>query len=426
MYTSRTVALLIGDTLCFLLALGVMISVESGQTPSLSTMRFYAAVFFVPLFLALMSSYLADLYEVGRMVPSPQSVGAFVLASALSGVFIALYFYLFPGSGITPKTNLVILAFTFLVFLLGWRQLFKTLFAGSIGWRVCFVGEHHEVGRLKEAFARHPHIGRVVGSVESIEHCLKQPLVADLLILAQESDAPAVERAAEITLPVITARRAFEEIFGRTPLSLFTPTEALALLEHREHGIGKFLWRVCEFLVASIILVVALPFLLVAALAIWLEDRGNFLYRQERVGYKKKKFFLYKLRTMRRDAEASGAQWAELRDGRITRVGRVLRKIHLDEVPQMINVIKGELALVGPRPEQSPFVEKLEQEIPFYFLRHRVKPGFTGWAQIKYRYARNIEESKEKFEYDLYYLRHRSLLLNIGILIKTAQIIFTH
>jgi lipopolysaccharide/colanic/teichoic acid biosynthesis glycosyltransferase len=129
---------------------------------------------------------------------------------------------------------------------------------------------------------------------------------------------------------------------------------------------------------------------------------------------------------MRKDAEKDGAQWAAHNDSRVTRVGAILRKTHIDEIPQLWNIIKGDLALVGPRPERPEFVEKLKQEIPYYFLRHIVKPGFTGWAQIKYRYARTVDDSREKFEYDLYYIKNRSLLLDLGIVVKTVQIIFTH
>ena len=124
------------------------------------------------------------------------------------------------------------------------------------------------------------------------------------------------------------------------------------------------------------------------------------------------------------NAEKNGPLWAEKNDPRITKVGKILRRTHLDELPQMINVLKGDISLVGPRPERPEFVEKLEKEIPYYHLRHIVKPGFTGWAQIKFRYARSVIDSLEKFEYDLYYIKNRSLLLDIYILLKTFGLFF--
>jgi hypothetical protein len=124
------------------------------------------------------------------------------------------------------------------------------------------------------------------------------------------------------------------------------------------------------------------------------------------------------------EAEKEGPKWAEIEDKRVTKVGKFLRRFHLDEIPQMINVIRGDISLVGPRPERPEFVEKLEKEIPYYNLRHIIKPGFTGWAQIKFRYARSVMDSLEKFQYDLFYIKNRSLLLDLKILLKTAQLIF--
>ena len=129
---------------------------------------------------------------------------------------------------------------------------------------------------------------------------------------------------------------------------------------------------------------------------------------------------------MKVGAEKGKAIWAKKEDKRATKVGRFLRKIHFDEIPQMINVIKGDISLVGPRAERSEFVEKLEKEIPHYHLRHLIKPGFTGWAQIKFRYGRSVMDSREKFQYDLYYLKNRNILLDLGILLKTFRLLFRH
>jgi lipopolysaccharide/colanic/teichoic acid biosynthesis glycosyltransferase len=126
-------------------------------------------------------------------------------------------------------------------------------------------------------------------------------------------------------------------------------------------------------------------------------------------------------------AETGTAVWSTGgKDSRITKVGAITRKLHVDEIPQMLNLLKGDLALVGPRPERPEFVANLEKEIPYYFMRHTIKPGFTGWAQIKFRYARTVLDSEEKFEYDLFYLKNRNIFLDVGIILKTAQIVFTH
>ena len=127
---------------------------------------------------------------------------------------------------------------------------------------------------------------------------------------------------------------------------------------------------------------------------------------------------------MQKEAEKNGPVWAEKKDPRVTRVGKILRKLHLDELPQMINIIKGDISLVGPRPERPIFVKRLEEQIPHYHLRHLIKPGFTGWAQIKFKYGRTVADSYDKFQYDLYYIKNRSLMLDLIILAKTSQLFF--
>lgn len=183
--------------------------------------------------------------------------------------------------------------------------------------------------------------------------------------------------------------------------------------------------RILDILFASIFLITTLPLWLLFAFLIFLEDQGPIFLRQKRVGKNGKIFYLLKFRSMTEDAEKEGAVWAEEEDKRITKVGRFLRESHLDELPQLINILKGEISLVGPRPERPEFVGLLEKEIPFYFLRHIVKPGFTGWAQIKFRYARSIQDSLEKFQYDLYYIKNRSLFLDLKILLQTFRLLLS-
>ena len=173
--------------------------------------------------------------------------------------------------------------------------------------------------------------------------------------------------------------------------------------------------------------------MILAIMARLIEDGKPIFIKQERVGLNNKIFKLYKLRSMivsseNGMAEKDGAVWSSglESDPRITKVGKIMRKTHIDEIPQMINVLKGDISIVGPRPERPEFVEVLEKEIPYYSFRHITKPGFTGWAQIKYHYANTTESSKEKFEYDLYYIKNSNIFIDIGIILRTVQIIFTH
>jgi exopolysaccharide biosynthesis polyprenyl glycosylphosphotransferase len=164
--------------------------------------------------------------------------------------------------------------------------------------------------------------------------------------------------------------------------------------------------------------------MVLAAIAIVLESGFPIFYRQERVGRGGKTFTVWKFRSMRTDAEADGqARWAVAGDSRITRVGRFLRKTRIDEMPQLFNVLKGDMSLVGPRPERPTFVADLAKEIPFYNARHSVKPGVTGWAQVRFTYGASIEDAKKKLEYDLYYVKNHSLVLDILILIETVRVV---
>jgi lipopolysaccharide/colanic/teichoic acid biosynthesis glycosyltransferase len=161
----------------------------------------------------------------------------------------------------------------------------------------------------------------------------------------------------------------------------------------------------------------------VAAL-IKLDSRGSVIYRQERVGEKSRSFQLIKFRTMVQDAEnGTGPVWAGTNDPRVTRVGRYLRRYRIDELPQFLNVLKGEMNLVGPRPERPEFVKTLEKEIPYYSLRHTIKPGVTGWGQVKHSYSGNIDESREKLAYDLFYIKNRTFMFELYILFKTVKVL---
>ena len=175
----------------------------------------------------------------------------------------------------------------------------------------------------------------------------------------------------------------------------------------------------CGLIIAAIFIIV-FPFV---AIAIKLDSPGAIFYKQERVGLKGTKFTIYKLRSMVQNAERNGAQWAIKGDARITKVGNFIRKTRLDELPQVINVLKGEMSMVGPRPERQQFIDKLEHQIPNFNKRLAVKPGLTGWAQVNYGYGSTVEDAKIKLSYDLYYCKHQSLALNFQILLRTFAVV---
>jgi len=169
-----------------------------------------------------------------------------------------------------------------------------------------------------------------------------------------------------------------------------------------------------------------LPVMLIVAVAIWLESRGegSIIYKQTRVGNGDKEFQMYKFRSMRANAEENGhAQWAKKHDARVTRIGAVIRKMRLDEAPQIFNVIKGDMSFVGPRPERPEFVKQLVEQYPYYRERHRMRPGLTGWAQIRHEYGDTFEDAFEKLQYDLYYVKNFSIFLDLLIIIHTVEVV---
>ena len=213
----------------------------------------------------------------------------------------------------------------------------------------------------------------------------------------------------------------YEQLTGRVPVEHVGSNWYVAMpIWHPGTGtLYPLLKRLMDIVLASLgLFFLGLAFPLIAA-AIYLDSPGPIFYTQERVGKGGRRFRIYKFRTMVPDAEQGKAVWATTNDPRVTRVGRFLRRAHIDEFPQFLNILKGEMSAVGPRPERPEFVEELVQEIPFYRVRHAVKPGMAGWALVKYGYASSKEDALIRLQYDLYYIKHQSLWLDIVILLKT-------
>jgi len=188
--------------------------------------------------------------------------------------------------------------------------------------------------------------------------------------------------------------------------------------------IRAFMKRGFDLACSTLIMVVTLPIMAAAAMAVWLEDRGPVFYSQERVGKDGKIFRVHKFRSMRADAEKGGKpQWAAKNDPRVTRVGNFMRKTRIDELPQVLNVLKGDMSFVGPRPERAYFVEQLIEVVPYYNVRHSIKPGITGWAQVRYGYGSSAEDALQKLQYDLYYVKNNSLFLDVLVLINTLKVV---
>lgn len=218
----------------------------------------------------------------------------------------------------------------------------------------------------------------------------------------------------------------FEETLGQIRLDALYAGWLVFGQGFRQGFLRTAVKRCFDIFFASLLLTLALPIMAVAAVLIVLESGFPILYRQERVGLNGRLFNVIKFRSMRTDAEKDGKpRWATAKDDRVTRVGRIIRKLRIDELPQLFSVLAGDMSLVGPRPERPFFVDKLMREIPFYAVRHSIKPGLTGWAQVSYHYGASVEDSAEKLQYDLYYVKNHSLLLDLLVLLKTVGVVLT-
>ena len=224
---------------------------------------------------------------------------------------------------------------------------------------------------------------------------------------------------------IVDIRAFYEHVAHRLPIGLITDewllqSEGFSL---NTRGSLRRLKRALDVMISLLLLIPAAPVMLITALLIRLESPGPVIYTQSRVGLFEKEFTVYKFRSMRTDAEKNGAVWARAHDDRVTRVGRVIRKVRIDELPQIWNILKGDMSFIGPRPERMTFVRQLKETIPYYGMRHMVKPGLTGWAQVCYPYGASEDDARRKLEYDLYYIKNMSILLDIHIIFKTVGVV---
>lgn len=215
----------------------------------------------------------------------------------------------------------------------------------------------------------------------------------------------------------------YERITGKVSVEMLRPSWIIFSGGARRSRTWHTVRRVLNILLTIVATILSAPILLVTAIAIKLESPGPVLYKQERVGKNGKLFTIYKFRSMRQDAEKDGPMWAQKSDNRTTRVGRFIRKVRIDELPQFINVLRGEMGFVGPRPERPFFVDQLNEIIPFYSQRHLVEPGVTGWAQVRYDYGASVEDALQKLQYDLYYIKNASLMFDLWILLESVKIV---
>ena len=429
----RKILLFFGDI--FLLYFSLFLTVFLGFLDEFNTVVFldHLLPFSILYSFWLIIFYIFGLYDLNIIrtkINLYQRLSGGLFIGFITGV---IFFYLVPFFNLTPKTNLVLNVIIFGILFWAWRKLFYFLFSAYLLNKVALLGDKLKVEEISEEISRRPYLGYKLTSIidrdeDDIESKI-QELGIDTLIVAEDLKSnpkvlKSLYRCLSARINFMDFSKAYELICQKIPVNSININWFLENLKEGDKGFYDKLKKMVDLILSVLILIITSPLLPLIALSIKLEDRGPILYKQERVGKDRKPFLLFKFRSMRVDAEKENAIWAEVDDPRVTKTGRFLRKTHLDELPQMINIIKGDISLVGPRPERPEFVQQLEKQIPHYHLRHLIKPGFSGWAQIKFRYGRSVMDSLEKFQYDLYYLKNRSIVLDLGILLKTFQLFF--
>ncbi len=287
--------------------------------------------------------------------------------------------------------------------------------------------EAEEIKKILQTKQMYSIVGELpLKDIENIEKVMKERKVSKAIITERIKDRIFIEKILNLKLKglqVFDYLDFFEKIEEKVPVKSIDEEWILfgSGFSILYDGIQGRVKRLFDLFCAGIITLLTFPIMIVSAMIIKLESKGTIFYSQKRVGLSNKEFKIYKFRSMKTDAEKDGAKWATKNDPRVTKFGNFMRKTRIDELPQLWNVIKGEMTFVGPRPERMVFIKELEKEIPFYNIRHCVKPGLTGWAQVKYPYGASVEDAHQKLQYDLYYIKHQTLALDLMILFKTVK-----
>ncbi|MDD5738626.1 MAG: sugar transferase [Candidatus Pacebacteria bacterium] len=429
----RQFILTIGDIVLAFLALLSALNIRYLNNFNSNILNQHLIPFGIIYFVWIIFFYIFGLYDLKIIGPKGELPKRMLQCFSVCLIVALAFFYLIPFFGITPKTNLLLDIGIFATFIFLWRKLFYALFSSVYRANIAFLGKAPLALSLLNEIKSQPQLGyKLIGFLSekiALSAQIKKYKISVLVISEniEKNSALAGQLYGCLGLKTtfLSLDKAYEEILGKIPIDFVNQAWFLKNLSENEKSTYDKIKRLTDFIIAVVLIIITSPIWLISAIAIKLDDRGPIFYKQERVGKNRKNFLIFKFRSMVVNAEKKGAVWAEKKDPRVTAVGAVLKKFHIDEFPQMLNVLKGELSLTGPRPERPEFVKQLEKEIPHYHLRHIIKPGFTGWAQTRFiQYARSKEESHEKFQYDLYYIKNRSFLLDLGILLKTFLLFF--
>ncbi|MDO8600856.1 MAG: sugar transferase [bacterium] len=448
---TKQLTLLFGDIAILYLSLGEMLVIRYWTPPDIFLIRQHFFPFSFVFFMWVVIFYVTGLYDLRISKNTREFSEKLIRAMAINTLLGVFFFYFISVFEITPRRNLFLEIAIATPFLFVWRMYANHLFARSGGQKVLFFGLNDEIISLAQFLLNNPQFGyrpTVFMAAEGehpavpalsmlpvipFNHSLTvsiQKFAIDTVVISQDirSNQTIVRmffEALPLKIGIVEFADFYESITGKIPVSLIGEVWFLENLTELRKNVYDAMKRAIDMLTAFFLGIVFLLLFPVIALCIKLDTRGPIFYRQKRVGEGGVIFEITKFRSMVADAEMNGARWADEDDPRVTRAGIFLRKTRLDELPQILAVLKGDMSFVGPRPERPEFVDILKEKIPFYAMRHLVKPGLTGWAQVNFPYGSSVEDAMEKLQYDLFYIKNRSFVLDAGILFRTIMIIVT-
>ena len=426
------------------LAIQLRLGVGPGTLPPRSVVLTDALTFTI---IGLLCLYANGLYDFGERLSSRELLIRLLRAFSVLSVASWAFYFVIPDVQTGRGVFALALAFG-MSFILAWRVVLRWILRSEgFAERVMIVGSDKKAIDIAREILARKHLGyrvvgfldddpalqgvslinpRVIGTTAQACNLALQHGVTRVVVAAMERGHLSMDALLECKTNGIRVQEGYSYYEQLTGKIMVEGLRKSWLIFSDGFVVSRgtlFAKRLLDVLAASIGLIAALPFMLLVALAVRLDSSGPVFFRQERVGRGGRPFTLWKFRSMRTDAEAGGARWAVAGDPRVTRVGRFIRKTRLDELPQLWNVLVGDMSLVGPRPERRMFVDQLKEQCPWYEQRLVVRPGLTGWAQVKAPYASTFEESIEKLKLDLYYIKNLSLFLDISILLSTARIV---
>jgi lipopolysaccharide/colanic/teichoic acid biosynthesis glycosyltransferase len=410
--------ILFNDIFFFYISLTLLVLTRYGFSLIDIKNHFFGFTFLLPFWIIIF--YSQDFYSL-NLIKNKFSLR--VIKSFIFGFFISIIiFYFIPYFKIQPKTNLFIFIFLYMsLFLISRLFLEENLIKKNKLKILVFIPDYLKNKFLDDFRGLDFYEFYLVNNNE-IPYEKDFYLDFNAIVLSRkiinEDIISSLVKKTNFQIPIIELVDFYEKNLGRIPLEEIDEYWILKEIINPEHKFFSITKRFFDIIFSLFIGIISLPLIPLISLCIYLNSPGPIIFKQKRVGINNKEFFIYKFRTMKLEKQDPGI-WEKHNDERIFFCGRILRKLHLDEIPQIINVLKGNLSFVGPRPEQVNIVEELKIKIPYYNFRHLVLPGITGWSQVNYKKPFNLEETKIKLEYDFYYLKNRNLLLDLIIFLKT-------